>query len=156
MIAKDKFNMGFFSEIFRNLFVKTTNFSPSSESYVLNKYSIISQWSDTGPSWPSCLAPLALGQRAYFIICCPLSVVRVSVRALTFSLNIFLSETAYRILMKFHRNFPAMVLFRISSKNLTPSKTLVAVATKLNFFFKSLKIFLSQGLELPNLACSFT
>ena len=41
-----------------------------------------------------------------------LSVVRPSVRALTFSLNIFLSETTYRILMKFHLNVPAMVLFR--------------------------------------------
>ena len=43
----------------------------------------------------------------------PLSVC-ASVRALTFSLNIFFSETTYRILMKFHRNFPTMVLFRIS------------------------------------------
>ena len=47
----------------------------------------------------------------------PLSVVRMcvraSVRVLTFSLNIF-SETTYRILMKFHRNVPTMVLFRIS------------------------------------------
>ena len=39
--------------------------------------------------------------------------VRPSVRSLTFSLNIF-SEITYRILMKFHRNVPAMVLFRIS------------------------------------------
>ena len=38
---------------------------------------------------------------------------RVSVSAVTFSLNIF-SETTYRILMKFHRNVPAMVLLRIS------------------------------------------
>ena len=37
-----------------------------------------------------------------------------SVRPLTFSLNIFFSETTYRILMKFYRNVPAMVLFRIS------------------------------------------
>ena len=44
----------------------------------------------------------------------PLSVVRPSVRALIFSLNIFFSESTYRILMKFHRNVPAMVLFRIS------------------------------------------
>ena len=48
----------------------------------------------------------------------PLSVVRPSVRpsvhALTFSLNIFFAETTYRILMKFHRNVPTMVLFRIS------------------------------------------
>ena len=39
--------------------------------------------------------------------------VRPSVRALTFSLNIFFSETTYRISKKFHRNVPAMVLFRI-------------------------------------------
>ena len=31
-----------------------TNFSPSSGSYVLNKFPSISQWSDSGPSWPSC------------------------------------------------------------------------------------------------------
>ena len=47
----------------------------------------------------------------------PLSVVRpsvsASVRVLTFSLNIFFSETTCRILMKFHRNVPAMVLFEI-------------------------------------------
>ena len=29
------------------------NFSLSSGSYVLNKFPSISQWSDTGPSWPS-------------------------------------------------------------------------------------------------------
>ena len=40
--------------------------------------------------------------------------VRLSGRALTFSLNIFFSETTYRILIKFLRNVPAMVLFRIS------------------------------------------
>ena len=59
------------------------------------------------------LAPLAIGQRAYVMVCCP-SCVRPSVRVLTFSLNIFFSETTYRILVKFHRNVPAMVLFRIS------------------------------------------
>ena len=31
-----------------------TNFSPSLGSYVLNKFPSISQWIDTGPSWPSC------------------------------------------------------------------------------------------------------
>ena len=55
------------------------------------------------------LAPLAVGQRAYVMACCP-----SCVRALTFSLNIFFSETTYRILIKFHRNVPAMVLFKIS------------------------------------------
>ena len=30
------------------------------------------------------------------------------------SLNIFFSEITYRILMKFHRNVPVMLLFRIS------------------------------------------
>ena len=37
-----------------------TNFSPSSGSYVLNKFPSISQWSDTGPSWPSCHVCLTL------------------------------------------------------------------------------------------------
>ena len=63
------------------------------------------------------LAPLAVGQRAYVMARCPSCVrpsVRASVRALTFSLNIFFAETTYRILMKFHRNVPTMVLFRIS------------------------------------------
>ena len=32
-----------------------TNFNPSLGSYVLNKFPSISQWSDTGPSWLSCL-----------------------------------------------------------------------------------------------------
>ena len=61
--------------------------------------------------------------------------VRPSVRPLTFSLNIFFSETTYRILMKFDRNVPTMVLFRISWNNLIPSKTLVAMATKLKIFW---------------------
>ena len=83
------------------------------------------------PEEKSFLAPLALGQRAYVMVCCP-SCVRPSVRVcLTFSLNIFFSETTYRILMKFHRNVPGMVLFRIFLKNLIPSKTVVAMATKL-------------------------
>ena len=65
----------------------------------------------------SFLAPLAVGQRAYVMAHCPSCVhpcVRPSVRALTFSLNIFFAETTDRILMKFHRNVPTMVLFRIS------------------------------------------
>ena len=88
------------------------------------------------------LAPLAVGQRAYVMVCCPLCVcpvvwscVHPCVCVLTFSLNIFFSETTYRIWMKFHRNVPGMVLFRISWKNLIPSKTLVAMATKLKFFW---------------------
>ena len=84
------------------------------------------------------LAPLAVGQRAYVMVRCPSCVrpsVRPSVRALTFSLNIFFAETTYRILMKFHRNVPTMVLFRISWNNLIPSKTLVAMATKLKIFW---------------------
>ena len=79
------------------------------------------------------LAPLAVGQRAYVMFRCP-SCVRASVCALTFSLNILFAETTYRILMKFHRNVPTMVRFRISGNNLIPSKTLVAMATKLNIF----------------------
>ena len=45
--------------------------------------------------------------------------------------------------MKFHRNVPAKVLFRISCKNLIPSQTLVAMATNFKKN-KSLKIFLSE------------
>ena len=48
------------------------------------------------------IAPLAIGQRAYVMVCCP-SVrpcIRPCMRVLTFSLNIF-CETTYRILMKF-------------------------------------------------------
>ena len=54
------------------------------------------------------------GRRPASVCHGPLSVMRASVRALTFSLNIFFSETTYQILMKFHRNVPTMVLFRIS------------------------------------------
>ena len=79
------------------------------------------------------LAPLAIGQQAYVMARCQ-SCVGPSVRMLTFSLNIFFSETTYRILMKFHRNVSGMVLFSIFLKNLIPSKTVVAMATKLNFF----------------------
>ena len=56
------------------------------------------------------LTPLAVGQPANVW---PV-VHRASVGALTFILNIFFSETTYPILMKFHRNVPAMVLFRLS------------------------------------------
>ena len=38
-----------------------TNFRPSLGSYVLNKFPSISQWSDTGPSWPSCFCQSAWG-----------------------------------------------------------------------------------------------
>ena len=41
------------------------------------------------------------------------SMVCPSIRVLTFSSKIFFFETLYQILMKFHRNVPVMVLFRI-------------------------------------------
>ena len=45
----------------------------------------------------------------------PLSVVGQSVRpCVNFFFKIFFSETTYQILMRFHGNVPAMVLFRIS------------------------------------------
>ena len=56
------------------------------------------------------LAPLAIGQCAYVMAR------HAFVHALTFSLNSFFSETIYRILMKFHRNVPTMVLFRIGER----------------------------------------
>ena len=80
----------------------------------------------------SFLAPLAIGQRAYVMArYAPICV-------LTFILNVFFSETTYPILIKFHRNVPAIVLLRIDWKNLIPSKTLVIMAT-LNL--KIFKIF---------------
>ena len=88
------------------------------------------------------LAPLAGGQRAYVMARC------ASVHlCVNFFLNI-LSETTNPILMKLHRNVPAMVLFRISRKNLIPSKTLVAMATKLKKTLISLKIFLSETIRV--------
>ena len=81
----------------------------------------------------SFLAPLGIGQRAYVMVRCQSCVCPFIYRcvcALTFSLNIFFSETTYWILMKSHRNVPAMVLFRIFLKNVIPSKTPVAMATK--------------------------
>ena len=54
------------------------------------------------------LAPLAIGQPAYVMARCPSSVrpcVRPCVRPLTFSLNIFFSETTYRILINFTEMF---------------------------------------------------
>ena len=70
----------------------------------------------------------SFGRRPASLCHGPLSVMQAPVRAsvcvLTFSLNVFFSETTCRILMKFHRNVPAVVLFRI----------LVAMATKhINF-----------------------
>ena len=70
-----------------------------------------------------------------------------SVCPVTCILNIF-SETTYPILKKFHRNVPTLVLFRLLLKNLIPSKTLVAMATKLKNFSKSMKIFLSETIRL--------
>ena len=45
------------------------------------------------------------------------------------------------------QNDPAMVLFRISWKNLIPSKTVIAMAAKLKKYWKSLKIFLSETIK---------
>ena len=70
---------------------------------------ILNVWHCLHPHRGFFLAPLAVGQRAYVMVRCP-----SCVRPLTFSLNIFFAETTYRILMKFHRNVPTMVLFRIS------------------------------------------
>ena len=62
LIAKDnKFYIGLFSEYFEIFLLElmATNFIPSSGSYVLHKFPSISQWSDTGPSWPSCSTMLS-------------------------------------------------------------------------------------------------
>ena len=75
----------------------------------------------------------------------PLSVVRPSVRALTFSLNIFFSETTYRILMKFHRNVPALVLFL---KEFDSVKNCGCHGNKTEKNSKTLKIFLSKTIRV--------
>ena len=88
-------------------------------------------------------AKLAVGQQAYVMARCPSCVrpcIRQAVRALTFSVNIFISETTYRILMTFHRNVSAMVLFRISWKNLILSKILVAMEKKKIEIFENLLV----------------
>ena len=59
-----------------------------------------------------------------------------SVRALTFSLNIFFSETTYRILMTFHGNVPAKVKNCGCHGNKTEKK------------LKTLKIFLSETIRV--------
>ena len=64
---------------------------------------------------PMLVAPKA--SELYVMVRCP-SCVRPCVLVLTFSLNIFFSETTKPILMKYHRNVPAIVLFRIFLKNL--------------------------------------
>ena len=82
----------------------------------ITRFDIAKSDKSVGFQWlqlPFLLAPIAVGQRAYVMPRCP-SCVRPSIRALTVSLNIFFSETACRILMKFHRNVPAMVLFKVS------------------------------------------
>ena len=74
------------------------------------------------------------------------SCVRPCVRAcFNIFLNIF-SETTNRSLMKFHRNVPAMVLFRIFGKNLIPSKT--GCHGNKTYFLRSLKIFWSETIRL--------
>ena len=56
---------------------------------------------------------------------------RSCVRPLTFSLNIFFSETTYRILMNFTEMFLPWSSSEFLEKNLIPSKTVVAMVTKL-------------------------
>ena len=74
--------------------------------------------------------------------------VHLSVRGFTFSLNIFFSETTYRILMKFHRNVSGMVLFRISWKNSDSFKNSCCHGNKTEIVLKSLKIFLSETIRV--------
>ena len=61
------------------------------------------------------LAPLTVGQRAYVMARC--ASVCVSIRAcVNFFYKHLLSETTHLILKEFHRNVPAMVVFRIFFK----------------------------------------
>ena len=72
------------------------------------------------------------------VVCRPSSVVRRA--SSTISLNIFSSQTAGPIWTKLGRNVPLKVFFKTCPQNWIPSKTLVAMATKLNFkqFLKNL------------------
>ena len=83
------------------------------------------------PIWHLFLAHLrtTCSRGAFRVVRCPSS---------TISLNIF-SQTAGPIWTKLGRNGPWEVLFKTCSQNLIPSKTLVAIATKLNFLSDSLK-----------------
>ena len=56
---------------------------------------------------PIKVAPKASELMSWSVVHC------ACVSALTFSLYIFFSETTESILMKYHRNVPAMVIFRI-------------------------------------------
>ena len=85
-----------------------TKFSPCKGSYVLNQFPsnvmfgmngfhVSASGAIQGHHGPLVLlAPLAVGQQAYVMACCPSFVrpcIRLSVCVLTFSLNIFFSET---------------------------------------------------------------
>ena len=83
-----------------------TKFSPCKGSYVLNQFPSNVMFGMNG--FHVSASGAIQGHHGPLV-----KNVRPSVRALTFSINIF-SETTYRILRKFHRNVPAMVLFRIS------------------------------------------
>ena len=112
--------------------------------FIINQYCLVLRWviyDHHGPLVSSTgHGPASLCHGLLSSVCaCVRPSGRPSVCALTFSWNIFFSETTDQILMKFHRNVPAIVFFRISWKNLIPSKTLVGIATKLKKM-KSLKI----------------
>ena len=86
-------------------FLSNTIFSSTGSKPFSLCHGAVSVFSSTGHRPASlCHGPLSIVR-----LC-----VRLSVHALTFSLNIFFSETTYPILMKFHRNVPTMVLFRMS------------------------------------------
>ena len=82
---------------------------------------------------------IATGQQAYVMaLCTSCDSVHLSVHAT----HILFSETSHPIFKKLHRNDPVLVLFEIPLGNFIPSKSLVAMATKL-----SLKIFLSETIR---------
>ena len=60
-------------------------------------------------------------------------------------------ENTHQILMKFHRNYPAMVLLRICWKNLIPSKIVVAIATKVSKLKNIGNLLKSSCLKLQGL-----
>ena len=94
------------------------------------------------------LAPLAVGQRVYVMVCstlCDRPSVRPSVHALSFSLNI--SETTKRILMKFHRNVSCHGPPQNFLKEFDSVKNCGCHGNKTEKILKTLKIFLSETIR---------
>ena len=89
------------------------------------------------------LAPLAVGQRAYVMVCCPSCVC-----ALTFSLNIFFSETTYRTFYEILQKCSCHGPLQNFLKKFDSVKNCGCHGNKTEKNLKSLKIFLSETIRV--------